>query len=170
MIYLFIIICVCVQIFTHDVLSLGITTNSLTNCFCYQFAHASWLHLAINAFCLAYMFKPIHNLYNKRLGYTKGIWILIASYLSSVVAALIAAKELPIVGASGMVFFLLGMLLALDPTIKQLKSMVWVAASLVVGAIIGNSAVLLHILCFVYGALFVLMRVFYDNRRLLTNK
>lgn len=170
MIYLFIIICICVQAFAHDPLSLGITNNVLSNCFVYQFAHASWLHLGINSFCLAYMFKPIHNLYNLRFGYTHVLWILLACYAASVVGGLMTAQSNPTVGASGMVFFLLGMLVSLNPTRKQLMNMIWVVLSIVIGAIFGNSAVLLHILCFMLGVLFILIRLLYDQRRVYFNK
>jgi len=166
MIYIFIIICICVQVFVHDPLSLGVTTDSLCHCLFYQFAHASWLHLAINAFCLAYMFKPICNLYNLRFGYTRNFFTFIACYLVSVFMGLLAAQSSPTVGASGMVFFLLGMLIALNPTKKQFYSMVWVALSIAVGAIFGNSAILLHILCMIGGALYVVVRLLYVRRRL----
>jgi membrane associated rhomboid family serine protease len=72
----------------------------------------------------------------------------------------------PTVGASGMVFFLLGMLIILNPTLQQLKNYIYVVLAVIVSIIFGNSNVSLHALSFVFGALYTITLIAYDNRRI----
>lgn len=159
MIYLFLIACVCVYAFVPDCTTLGVTCDSLGYAFSYQFAHANWLHLSLNALSLVLMYKPIFNIYELRFGESSSFLFFLSMYLGSVIAALPTAMEVPTVGASGMVFFLLGALLALRPTKQQLKSYIFVAIAVLIQVIRGSSNVPLHLFAFAIGGLFIIFRL-----------
>ena len=158
MLYIFLIICFCVYAFMPDCTCMGVSVDAMRNAYIYQFAHASWLHLGINALSLILMFNPILKIYNERFGYTSQFSFWFVSYLGSVLAALLTAVDIPTVGASGIVFFLLGELLMLRPTMKQLQGYIYVAIAIIVQIIRGKSNVALHIVAFILGALFIITR------------
>lgn len=159
MMYLFIVICVCVYALMPDCLVLGVSTESLNNAFIYQIAHGSWQHLFINSLSLIMMFKPIHTIYEERFGETSQCTFICFSYIGSVLAALLSARHIPTVGASGIVFFLLGMLIMLRPTLKQLQGYIFVLIAIIVQIIQGKSNVALHIIAFILGALFIITQL-----------
>lgn len=159
MIYIFIIICACVYAFSSDCTTLGVSTDTLYNAFIYQFSHGSWSHLFINALSLMLMFKPIHAIYEERFGETSQWSFYFFSYIGSVLAALFSAQHIPTVGASGIVFFLLGVLITLRPTLQQLQGFIFVAIAIVIQIIQGKSNVALHIIAFVLGILFIITRL-----------
>lgn len=167
MIYLFIIVCICVYAFMPDCTVLGVANDSLMHSFTYQFAHGSWIHLFINALSLILMYNPIRKIYMERFGYVNQFSFFCHLYCGSVLAALLCTQDIPTVGASGIVFFLLGELLLLRPTLRQLQGYIYVAIAIIVQIIRGKSNVALHIVAFVLGALFIIIRVFcreYSNR------
>lgn len=157
MIYLFIIACICVYAFMPDCTVLGVTNDTLSHAFCYQFAHGSWIHLGINSLCLVMMFKPILKAYEERCFRARTFAFLFATYLGSSLAALFTSQDIPTVGSSGIVFFLLGALLMLRPTLRQLQSYIYVAIAIIVQIIRGKSNVALHLVAFVLGALFIII-------------
>ena len=159
MIYIFLIICLCVYVFVPDCTCMGVSIEHMGNAYIYQFAHGSWLHLGINALCLLLMFNPIRRLYELRFGETSQVKFLLLSYLGSVLAALFTAQEIPTVGASGMAFFLLGMLIMLRPDISQLQTLICIVIALIVQFVRGKSNVELHIAAFILGALFIITRL-----------
>lgn len=158
MIYIFLIICLCVYAFMPDCTCMGVSVEHLGNAFIYQFAHASWLHLIINALSLALMFNPIRRIYEERFGETNQWFFCFFSYAGSVLAALLSSVDVPTVGASGMVFFLLGELIILRPTLKQLQGYIYVVLAIIIQIIRGNSNVALHIVAFILGALWIILR------------
>lgn len=158
MIYIFIIVCVCVYAFVPDNTMLGVSLEHINNAYIYQFAHASWLHLCINMLSLLLMFNPIRRVYEERFGETNQLVFFAISYAGSVLAALFCAQDIPTVGASGIVFFLLGELLLLRPTLKQLQGYIYVALAIIIQIIRGKSNVALHIVAFVLGALWIIIR------------
>lgn len=144
--------------FMPDCTCMGVSLEHMTNAYIYQFAHASWLHLIINALSLILMFNPIRKIYEERFGETSQ-WVFFAiSYLGSILAALLTPQSIPTVGASGIVFFLLGELIMLRPTLKQLQGYIYVALAIIVQIIRGKSNVALHIMAFILGALFIILR------------
>lgn len=165
MIYLFIIICTCIWALVSDASAYGVSIDHMTYAYCYQFFHASWQHLLVNSLSLALMFTPIKRVYEERFGETSQweFWFIL--YLGSVLAALFCARSVPTVGASGMVFFLLGMLIMLRPTLRQLQSYIYVAIAIIIQFFRGNSNVALHIVAFVLGALFIIIRIFCKDQR-----
>lgn len=159
MIYIFIIVCVCIYAFMPDCTCMGVDIEHLSNAFIYQLAHASWAHLIINALSLILMFNPIRRIYEQRFGDTSQFRFLAIPYLGSVLAALFCAKDVPTVGASGIVFFLLGELIMLRPTLKQLQGYIYVTLAVIIQIIRGKTNVALHITAFVLGALFIIIRL-----------
>ena len=159
MIYVFIIVCVCVYAFMPDCTCMGVSVEHMGNAFIYQFAHASWLHLLINSLSLALMFNPIHKVYEECFVETSRWSFFVPSYAGSVLAALLCAQDIPTVGASGIVFFLLGELIMLRPTLRQLQGYIYVALAIVIQLIRGNSNVSLHLVAFVLGALWIIIRL-----------
>lgn len=158
MIYLFIIVCICVYAFMPDCTYMGVSIEHMNNAYIYQFAHGSWLHLGINALSLALMFNPIHKVYEDTFGLCMSFKFFLFAYLGSVLAALFCAQDIPTVGASGIVFFLLGELLLLRPTLRQLQGYIYVALAIIIQIIRGKSNVALHIVAFVLGALFIILQ------------
>lgn len=157
MIYIFLIICVCVYAFVPDPTMFGVTEDNLWMAFAYPIAHASWRHLIINMLSLALAFNPIFKLYEMRLGGGSKLGFFLATYIGAVLSALFTACDIPTVGASGMVFFLLGALLMLRPTKQQLISYILVAIAIVVQILRGHSNVALHLIAFAFGCLYIIL-------------
>lgn len=159
---LFIIVCVvgyCIG-GSEVQMSFGVSNEHLLNCCVYPFAHASWLHLGVNMLSLGLMFGPICGLWRRKYHdtiytYTK---LFAYSYVAAVLASVVCATDVPTVGASGMVFFLLGVLLMLNPTLKQLKAYIWVAAAVIIQIYFGKSNTALHLVSFAEGALLVIAK------------
>jgi membrane associated rhomboid family serine protease len=131
----------------------------MNNAYIYQFAHASWMHLFINALSLYLMFNPIKKVYEERFGHTGSFSFFSYAYLGSVLAALLTPQTIPTVGASGIVFFLLGELIMLRPTLRQLQGYIYVAIAIIIQIIRGKSNVALHIVAFILGVLFIITRL-----------
>ena len=164
MIYLFYI--ACVILFIVSPCNCGVSIDNMAGIFTYQFMHANILHLAVNILSLALMYNPIKKLYEERFSAIVIPNLFIVLYLFSIIVGGFCAMPTPTVGASGMVFFLLGMLIILNPTLQQLKNYIYVAIAVIVSIIFGNSNVALHVLSFVFGALYTITLIAYDNRRI----
>ena len=137
--------------------AMGVADCRLWACLTYPLAHTSWLHLAINTLALSMMYPPVRNLYCCRYNGSAGHFFGVV-YLSAVLAGLMAATTVPTLGASGMVFALLGMLLALNPTRRQVRNYLWVALAVGVQIYFGKSNVALHLVAFGLGAMAVVVR------------
>ena len=111
------------------------------------------------------MFNPIYRLYTQRFGDISTLRFFIYCYLGSVLAALFCAQAIPTIGASGIVFFLLGILLMLNPTRRQLSSYMLVLLAIAVQFLKGNSNIALHIIAFVLGCLFVIIRLLWQYKK-----
>lgn len=170
MIYLFVIVCIVVYLIEPCNMALGVSNTAPQSAFLYQFSHASVLHLCINMFSLLIMYRPICNIYCTRFNVHHTTAFFLICYLSSAVAAIFTATDVPTIGASGMVFFLLGALVMLRPTIKQLQNMIYVVIAVIISIFTGTSNVALHILSFVLGCLFIIIRIAYDDRRIKDSK
>lgn len=149
----------CIYAFVPDCTCMGVGVEHMNNAYTYMFAHASWRHLLINALSLVLMYNPIKKIYEERFGNTQPWEFLGVLYFGSVLAGLLTAQDLPTVGASGMVFFMLGELIMLRPTMKQLLGYIYVAIAIIVQIIRGHSNVALHIVAFVLGALWIIIRL-----------
>ncbi len=145
--------------------AMGVADCRLWACLTYPLAHASWLHLAINALALGMMYPPVRNLYCCR--YNASAWHFFGVvYLIAVLAGLMAAASVPTVGASGMVFALLGMLLALNPTRRQVRNYLWVALAVGVQIYFGQSNVALHLVAFGLGGMAIVVRQAHEQLKI----
>lgn len=166
MILLFIIVCFIAFLIAPCQLGWGVSSANLWGAFSYPFMHANWLHLGINIFSLLIMYNPIRKIYSERFNSASSPLFFIPIYLGAVLAGAMTAGDVTTVGASGMVFFLLGELLILRPTLKQLRNYIYVALSVVISMFYGNSNIKLHIVAFILGCLYIIIRIAYDDRRI----
>lgn len=175
MIYLYLLISlvVCLIVPNESLYLFGITNDSLWHCYTYPITHASFLHWLVNAIALVTMWNPICNIYIKKFyasSQTSPAWIrckiFFIVYIGAVIASLFTAKGIPTVGASGMVFFLLGMLLILNPTKRQLISFIPVAIAMLIQFFFSNSNIFLHILSFIYGVIFIIIRLIWVQKNI----
>lgn len=175
MMILFCIVCIVLYFFHPSPEVYGVSDTNLCGMFTYQFLHANMLHLIVNIVSLYLVYKPFKIIYGNRFNYDNDIVLFLIIYLASVLAAMFGLSSTPTVGASGMVFFILGAILALRPTKKQFINYIWVFIGFIVSAFMENSNTLLHLAAFVIGVLFAIARIKYDdcrtenNRRLQTN-
>ena len=110
------------------------------------------------------MYKPIWRMYQKKYlmqkqdRYLYEYIFFCIIYFGAALSGAICATDVPTVGASGMSFFLLGMLIMLKPTYKQVKQYIWIILALLVQWYFAKSNVLLHIVAFVEGCVFIILR------------
>jgi membrane associated rhomboid family serine protease len=153
----------------------GASLHNIDGIFSYQFLHANIYHLAINIVSLWLIYKPFKIIYGNRFNYENDLVLFAIVYISSVLSALFTLSSTPTVGASGMVFFILGAILGLRPTKQQFINYIWIFLGVIVSAIAGHSNTLLHIVAFLIGVVFAILRIKYDdcrtkhNRRVQTN-
>lgn len=161
MIYLILIVSIVLYVALQQptLFSLGVSDSCLGNAFIYMFAHTSWLHLFINFLSIAMLWVPIRNLYTGRYN-VRPITLGLSTYCAAVLAGIVTASQVPTVGMSGCVFFLLGVLLMMNPTKKQLLNYIWLVATVIMQWCFGKSNVTLHLFAFVEGMLFVCIREF----------
>ena len=110
------------------------------------------------------MIVPIERIYIRKYN-NKPTAIHHAAYFAAVIAGLFCAVDVPTVGMSGCTFFLLGVLLMLNPTKRQAKNYIWVLAAVIVQIYFGKSNVALHIVAFIEGALFIIIKEFFYQRK-----
>ncbi len=135
----------------------SVSSDNLWGCLTYPFFHVSWLHFFINILALVLMYAPVRNVYCCRFNRSH-LHFLSVLYVCAVLAGLCAASDIPTVGASGIVFALLGMLLMLNPTLRQLRNYIYVALTVILQLFFGHSNIALHLLAFTFGALAVILR------------
>lgn len=125
----------------------------------YMFQHANVWHLLLNSFSWWVLFKALERFYRP--------WVIAAgAMLVAVVASWLCVYSVPTVGASGMIYALMGAFLMLVATGKLVYRrradlillIVSVVTFLVIGFIKHNSAGLLHLLCLVAGFGFTFKR------------
>lgn len=131
--------------------------------FIYMFPHSGLIHLLINSIAYFSLFKFLQQIYNK--------WfLLIIPYATAIIMSFFASYSLPTIGASGMVYAMLGFYIAtvINGRITFVER--WHFWIFVVGLILGftvsffkeSSNTLLHILCFISGVIIILG---YGNKR-----
>jgi membrane associated rhomboid family serine protease len=165
MMLIFCIICVVVYFLHPSPDVYGVSLHNLCGIFSYQFLHGNLLHLGINIASLLLLYKPFKIIYGNRFNYDNDVVLFLIIYAGSILAALVTPLSIPTVGASGMVFFILGAILGLRPTKQQFINYIWVFLGVIVSVIMGHSNTLLHIAAFLIGVLFAIIRVKYDNCR-----
>ncbi len=151
--YVFVLIFIIVFAFFDT--SIGYTTTSpaYTHAF-YMFQHANALHLVINSIAFISIFRTMERFVNK--------WELsIISMVIAFAASFISMYEIPTVGASGMIYAMIGIFFGLvvskEITIADKKKFATFAVSISVCLLISflkhNSNFFLHIYCLLFGLL-----------------
>lgn len=142
-----------------SIISNGVANESLCNCFHYEIMHASWLHLIINTIALCSLWFPIRKIYIRKYNEETNL-LNFSTYISAVIAGLACATTVPTVGMSGMVYFLLGVLIMMCPTKRLALNYLWVAAACLVQLYFGHTNVALHLFSFMEGVVYICVREF----------
>lgn len=124
-----------------DVMAVSQSSPVYTH-YIYMFAHAGWLHLAINAWTLL----VLHNLFT---------WYrLLASYICAVLISLFLLPDLPMVGASVISCFFLGFIM--PHTWRRSRLTILLTLSLLLfTCLLPGMAGLPHVASYIVGLLFV---------------
>lgn len=120
--------------------------------FTYAFFHASWLHLLINSYSFYFV-------YNERIFKSFTIWIAI---IISILASCIFTPRLPTVGASGIIFAMIGINTVLT---RQATYHLCVCLALCSGFIMQGVNATLYLSCFLLGLFASLLYTLYCNYR-----
>lgn len=113
----------------------------------YSFAHANFLHAAINCWCLL----SITFIYNISWRSLLAAYIIAVSYPSAWMGST------PIVGLSGVCFALLG-IVALR-VVRKLYYQAWIVCYLLIGFMFPNAAAWLHVYCYILGLFVALLNM-----------
>lgn len=166
MIFIFCVAIIAVYLFSPCNLAMGVSDMHLANAFIYQFHHASWLHLIVNCLSLCLMYKPIRTIHELRFPFVSNAVFCLFCYAGSVLAGVMCSRIEPTIGASGIVWYLLGVLILLRPNLQQLKNYIVVLIAFILSICFHNSNWQLHACAFVLGMLEVIILSAYDFRRL----
>lgn len=166
MIYLIPIIAWAVYLFlpTTQMLSYAVSYDNLYGACTYVIAHKSLTHIILNTISLYILWIPVRKRFIYRFN-TNTQFLSLFTYLAAVLAGFACASDMPTVGMSGMVFFLLGALLMLNPTVQQLRNYIWLALATLIQLYFGHTNVQLHTFAFTIGALYICILEFIDQYR-----
>ena len=134
--------------------------------FTYVFPHSGFFHLFINSIAYFSLFNLLKQRYSK--------WLLLSvPYIIAVVMSLFSSYPIPTVGASGMIYSMIGFFIGLV-IIKRIRfKHRWYLGVFIFGMSLGfiisffkeSSNTLLHGLCLVAGAIIILLYENNQNRR-----
>lgn len=124
--------------------------------FTYSFQHGSLLHLIINCISWMVMLRVLQRFFPPRA-------IIMVAYLVAVAVSWVVSYPVPVVGASGMIYAMLGMYMALIlmghvRIVSVLNLWLFFASAftfLAISFFKANSAGMLHLLCLGCGFAFV---------------
>lgn len=125
--------------------------------FTYMFPHSGFFHLLINSIAYFSLFKFLQQIYSK--------WfLLIIPFVVAVAMSFFSSYPIPTVGASGMIYTMLGFYVATVINGKIAFAKGWYLGIFIMGITLGfvvsyfkeNSNTLLHGLCFVSGVITIL--------------
>ena len=122
----------------------------------YSFQHASILHLIVNTLVFINTFRVME-------GFMSWKKLLPVIYICAVAASFVAVKDVPTVGASGMVYALFGMMSVIvaynKSTRKQkLPFFCSIGIMLLVSFLNSNSNFMVHLVSFCAGAIVFILR------------
>ena len=148
--------------------TLGYTTVSpLYTHFTYMFQHAGVMHLFINSFAFIGMFRAIEKYVHK--------WLLAVScILIGFAASFLSVYDIPTVGASGMIYAMIGMFMSITILYKGAKIndkrkyavfILAVCLSLLVSYFKYNSNFWLHVYSLSMGVFLIIVSI-YKNKKL----
>jgi len=120
--------------------------------FTYMWQHGSWLHLLLNAFSFAVLFNLVKRFFHPAI-------IMLVIIFMAWAGSYMVGYDQPVVGASGMVYALMGMYFSLVfvGKLKYTKienlvlSLFSVGVFLLISIFKQNSAGLLHLVCLALG-------------------
>lgn len=135
-------------------LELGyVSHSSLCTHLTYMFQHASIMHLVLNSIAFISIFHILQRLLKKR-------YIVVSMVLCGFVASFLSAKAIPTVGASSMVYAMIGTYIGLTSLCSQIKIadtrkyllfMSCVGLGLLVSLLNPNSNSLVHLYSLILG-------------------
>nr|WP_295278074.1 hypothetical protein [uncultured Prevotella sp.] len=130
----------------HDKLAVSPTTPTYTH-LVYMFGHAGFIHWAVNSWCilmLHHQFKP-HR--------------VIASWLGSVVLSFLYYPSLPVLGASVIISFFMGIT---SPWLYRYKRLAFwqMVVLLAIGCVLPHIAGTYHLVLFAFGFLYAKVESF----------
>ena len=143
---------------------IGFATNSpIWTHFTYSLQHANLLHLVINTLVFINVFRVMQ-------GFTSWKKLLPLVYGIAVASSFFAAKDIPTVGASGMIYAMFGMMSVIvafnKSTPKQkLTFFCSIGIMLLFSFFNKNSNFVVHIASFILGFIYFLIYHNYDKRR-----
>ena len=149
--------------------TLGYTTTSpLYTHFTYMFQHAGVMHLFINSFVFIGMFRAVEKYVNK--------WMLsVSCILIGFTASFLSVYDIPTVGASGMIYAMIGMFVSITIFYKGAKIndikkyaifILAVCLSLLLSYFKHNSNFWLHVYSLSMGVVFGMIVSIYKNKKL----
>jgi len=149
-------------------LELGYTHKSpLYTHFTYMFQHSGIVHLIINSLAFIGMFRTMEKLVDKKM---LSVTIIISSFTMSFVTM----YDLPTVGASAMIYTMIGMFFGMTTicnnikiadTKKYLLFISVVSISLTISFFKHNSNFVLHVASMIFGFIVSLPISLYDNKK-----
>lgn len=166
--YIYVLIFIVVYIICG--LEIGYTyQSSLYTHFTYMFQHSGIVHLLINSLAFIGMFRTMEKFVNK--------WLLSVSIIIiSFAASFTAMYDIPTVGASAMIYAMIGMFfgmtiycknIKITDTKKYLLFLSVVVISLTISFFKHNSNFALHFFSMIWGGIISLPISIYDNRKTL---
>lgn len=126
-------------------------TNWITH-ITFNFSHANWVHLLLNSIAYIGVFRTLQK--------TKSVWnIFLNSLLISILCSFFVYYDTPVMGASGMIYAMIGMFFSEIFTGKLVivnrnlfgTYIVSVIIAICISAINPHSAFMLHLLCLIFG-------------------
>ena len=123
------------------VMAYGPGTASYTH-WVYMFAHGSWLHWAVNS----YMLLLFHHVMHAHR--------TIAAYIASVLVTYIYTPDIPVVGISTMILFIVGYMIPYKIRKYGIATLAILAIILLVGMIVQEFAGAYHLMCTALGLIY----------------
>jgi membrane associated rhomboid family serine protease len=138
-------------------------TSPLWTHFTYQFQHEGFFHLSANSFSFIGMFRLLEKFLNK--------WLLfVLTVTIGFVASFLSMYDVPTVGASAMVYAMIGIFFSMISLCRDMKIIdgrkfalfvAGVIICLTVGAMNGNSNFFLHVFALMIGTVAGIMVAFF---------
>lgn len=122
----------------------------------YMFQHASIIHLLLNSFVFVSAFRVMEK-------FVRPVKLFLVIYTIAFLASFAAMEDRVTVGSSGMIYALVGMETVIvifnNATVKQKRLFFFsIAIMLIASFLNAGSSFMVHIVCFVFGALYWIVR------------
>lgn len=150
-----------------DMSFLGVSTSSeWYTPFTYIFYHKNIIHLALNIYCIYVMHKNTKNLYRLYFPNRHDVTLLLIAITFSVMAGYLSMQDKMTIGASAIAYFYIGFILTqCYKNFKQnLQIITFLILANIIAFLVGNNAILIHLLGFAFGASYSAYLI-YEYRR-----